>query len=120
VAVDRERHGENLPTPAGNQEDIRAPALVRGGSLDLPQMRPPVTTVHPRRQHQPVQLHHPANPLAVVAGMSRPSWRPEGSAVRPESRMLENKTRLLLILSQGLLDQARVIAGRATTASSCQ
>ena len=30
--------------------------------------------------------------------------------------MLENKTRLLLILSQDLLDQARVIAGRATTA----
>ena len=29
--------------------------------------------------------------------------------------MLENKTRLLLILSQELLDQARVIAGRATT-----
>jgi len=30
--------------------------------------------------------------------------------------MLENKTRLLLILSQNSLDQARVIAGRATTA----
>ena len=30
--------------------------------------------------------------------------------------MLEHKTRLLLILSQDLLDQARVIAGRATTA----
>ncbi len=30
--------------------------------------------------------------------------------------MLDNKTRLLLILSQDLLDQARVIAGRATTA----
>jgi hypothetical protein len=30
--------------------------------------------------------------------------------------MLENRTRLLLILSQDLLDQARVIAGRATTA----
>jgi hypothetical protein len=29
--------------------------------------------------------------------------------------MLENKTRLLLILSQDVLDQARVIAGRATT-----
>ena len=30
--------------------------------------------------------------------------------------MLENRTRLLLILSQDMLDQARVIAGRATTA----
>ena len=30
--------------------------------------------------------------------------------------ILENKTRLLLILSQDVLDQARVIAGRATTA----
>ena len=29
--------------------------------------------------------------------------------------MLENRTKLLLILSQELLDQARVIAGRATT-----
>mgnify|MGYP003694133491 FL=1 len=29
--------------------------------------------------------------------------------------MLENRTRLLLILSQDVLDQARVIAGRATT-----
>ena len=30
--------------------------------------------------------------------------------------MLENNTRLLLIVSQDLLDQARVIAGKATTA----
>ena len=30
--------------------------------------------------------------------------------------MLENRTKLLLILSQDMLDQARVIAGRATTA----
>jgi len=30
--------------------------------------------------------------------------------------MLENRTRLLLILAQDQLDQARVIAGRATTA----
>jgi hypothetical protein len=29
--------------------------------------------------------------------------------------MLENRTRLLLIVSQDLLDQARVIAGRATS-----
>lgn len=29
--------------------------------------------------------------------------------------MPENRTRLLLILSQDLLDQARVVAGRATT-----
>jgi hypothetical protein len=29
--------------------------------------------------------------------------------------MLENKTRLLLILSQDVLDEARVIAGKATT-----
>jgi len=31
------------------------------------------------------------------------------------SMMLENKTRLLLVLSQDVLDQARVIAGKATT-----
>jgi hypothetical protein len=29
--------------------------------------------------------------------------------------ILENKTRLLLILSQDVVDQARVIAGKATT-----
>ena len=29
--------------------------------------------------------------------------------------MLENRTRLILILSQDMLDEARVIAGRATT-----
>src|SRR5206468_12995848 len=45
--------------------------------------------------------------------MSRP--QPEVSLWQ-ESRMLENKTRLLLILSQDSLDQARVIAGTATTA----
>ena len=32
------------------------------------------------------------------------------------SMMLENKTRLLLVLSQDVMDQARVIAGKATTA----
>lgn len=38
-------------------------------------------------------------------------------SVRQESMtlLLENKTRLLLILSQDVLDQARVIAGKATT-----
>jgi hypothetical protein len=30
--------------------------------------------------------------------------------------MFENKTRVLLILSQEILDQARVLAGKATTA----
>src|SRR5213594_1004898 len=34
---------------------------------------------------------------------------------REEGRMLETRTRLLLILPQNQLDQARVIAGRATT-----
>src|SRR5207342_1378603 len=34
---------------------------------------------------------------------------------REVSLLLENRTRLLLILSQDMLDQARVIAGRATT-----
>ena len=29
--------------------------------------------------------------------------------------MVENKTRLILVLSQDMLDEARVIAGRATT-----
>ena len=34
--------------------------------------------------------------------------------------LLENKTRLLLILSQDVLDQARVIAGKATTVLKLQ
>ena len=44
--------------------------------------------------------------------MSRPSLLTNGRALRQER---EDRTRLLLILSQDLLDQARVIAGRATT-----
>ena len=47
--------------------------------------------------------------------MSRPNRLPEVRARGRDSRMLENRTRLLLILSQDLLDQARVVAGRATT-----
>jgi hypothetical protein len=46
--------------------------LVRGGLPDLREMRPPVTAVHSRRQHQSVQLHHPPNALAVVAGPKGP------------------------------------------------
>src|SRR4029450_3330962 len=56
------------------------------------------------------------------SGMSWASWRPgaksfEGGSFNsePGAKMRENKTRLLLILSQDMLDQARVIAGRATT-----
>src|SRR6266446_8101945 len=58
--------------------------------------------------------------------MSRLSWAAGGKPFTAGSsgeraRALahdanEDKTRLLLILSQDLLDQARVIAGRATTA----
>jgi hypothetical protein len=48
--------------------------------------------------------------------MSPSSRLSAASTLRQESRMLENRTRLLLILSQDLLDQARVVAGRATTA----
>jgi hypothetical protein len=35
--------------------------------------------------------------------------------MRKGTMILENKTRLLLILSQDAVDQARVIAGKATT-----
>jgi hypothetical protein len=55
-----------------------------------------------------------AGAVAVpVAIGTRPGLRP------PPARslmILENRTRLLLIVSQDVLDQARVIAGRATTA----
>jgi hypothetical protein len=56
------------------------------------------------------------------SGMSWASWRPGRRSFKgdsfnsePGAKMRENKTRLLLILSQDMLDQARVIAGRATT-----
>jgi hypothetical protein len=35
VAVDGEGHGDDLAAPARNQKDIRAPALIRRGLLDL-------------------------------------------------------------------------------------
>jgi hypothetical protein len=38
-----------------------------------------------------------------------------GNSVKSERWMRENRTRLLLILSQDLLDHARVIAGQATS-----
>jgi hypothetical protein len=72
VTVDREGHREDLATPAGNQEGVGAPALVRGRPLDLAEMRPPVPPVDPWGQHEPVQLHDPPNPLAVVAGTKGP------------------------------------------------
>ena len=72
MAVDRKGHGDHLTAPAGNQEDVRAPALVGGRLLNLPDVRPALAAVDPRCQHQPVQLHHASNAFAVVA-------RPEGS-----------------------------------------
>jgi hypothetical protein len=66
-------------TTAGNQENVRAPALVRGRLLDLADVRPPVPAVDSRGQHEAVQLHHPPNALAVVA-------RPEGAVYhRPDA-----------------------------------
>jgi hypothetical protein len=52
---------------ARNQEDVRAPALVRRRLLHLAQMRPAVPTMGSRRPHQAVQAHQPPNALAVVA-----------------------------------------------------
>jgi len=53
---------------ARDQEDVRAPALIRGRLPDLAQLRAPVTAVDPGRQHQAVQLHDAPNPLPVVPG----------------------------------------------------
>jgi hypothetical protein len=47
-------------------------------------------------------------PTGIRPGLRQPLER--------SPMMRENRTRLLLILSQDVLDQARVIAGRATTA----
>ena len=67
VAIDREGHREHLPTPARDQEDVRAPALIRGRLLHLAQMRLAVPAMDPRRQHQAVHPHEPPNAFAVVA-----------------------------------------------------
>jgi len=47
VTVDREGHREDLAAPAGNQEHIGAPALVRRWPLDLAEVRPPVPPMDP-------------------------------------------------------------------------
>src|SRR5437870_12976377 len=56
-----------------------------------------------RRAHSTINYIRNINYYSEAAGESM-------------SMMLENKTRLLLVLSQDVLDQARVIAGKATTA----
>jgi hypothetical protein len=72
VAINGEGHRDHLAAPTGNQEDVRAPALIRGRPLDLTDVRPAVAAMHSRRQHQPVQLHDPANALAVVPDAKGP------------------------------------------------
>jgi hypothetical protein len=73
VTIEGKSHGEHLATPARDQEDVRAPALIRGGLLHSLQVRPPVPAVDARRQHEPVHPHHPGNALAVVAGPELPA-----------------------------------------------
>jgi hypothetical protein len=62
---------EDLAAPARDQEDVRAPALVRGRLLSLAEMGPAVPAMNPRRQHEPVHPHEPPNALAVVARQAR-------------------------------------------------
>src|SRR5467141_1189292 len=45
VTIDREGHRENFAAPAGDEEDVGAPALVRGRLLYLAEMRPAMATV---------------------------------------------------------------------------
>ncbi len=57
MAVGREGHREDLAAPAGDEEHIGAPALVRCRLLDLTEMRATVTPVD-LRQQQGNQKHH--------------------------------------------------------------
>jgi predicted small metal-binding protein len=69
---------------------------------------------HAKRAHRMVAI------AMEVEKKARAAIR-DVSTLRQESRMLENRTRLLLILSQDMLDQARVIAGaERRQRSSCQ
>jgi hypothetical protein len=72
VTVDRKGDREDLATPARNQEDVGAPALVRRRLLDLAEVRPPAPPVDSWRQREPVPLHDPQNPLTIVAGAKGP------------------------------------------------
>ena len=100
VAVDREGDREHLAAPAGDQEDVRAPALVRRRLLHLAEMRPAVAAMDPRRQHQAVHAHEPPDALAVVASAEGAvDHRPHaaiavgGAAVRDGADLLERPSR---------------------------
>src|SRR5262249_50641834 len=80
VAINREGHGDDLATPTRDQEDVGAPALIRGRLVELPEVRPAVATVDARRQHQPVELHHAPNAFAIVARPECPvDYRPHAA-----------------------------------------
>jgi hypothetical protein len=98
VTVDREGDREDFTTPARDQKDIGAPALVRGRLDDPAQVGPTVAPMRPRRQHQPVQLHDAPNALAVVARPEGPvHHRPDAAiaigrpAVRHRSDLLQDR-----------------------------
>jgi hypothetical protein len=82
IAVDREGHGDDLAAPAGNQEDVRAPALVRGRLLDLPEMRPPVASMNAGAPHQTVHTYMTGGSACGCSRSGRsgsPSSTPGGS-----------------------------------------
>src|SRR5262249_16894497 len=77
---------------------------------DLTDMRPPVATMHAGRQHQPVQLHHAANALAVVPDPERSVHHGPYPAVAVRRSAVRHRADLL---HHGLVVRAAVAASRA-------
>jgi hypothetical protein len=69
--------------------------LVGGRLLDAAQVRPPVTPMNARGEHQPVELHHPPDALAVVARPKRPVYHRPHSAVAVGGPAVRHRADLL-------------------------
>jgi hypothetical protein len=89
VAVDHERDRHHLAAPAGNEENIGTPALVRRRLLHLAQMGAAVTAMDARGEHQSIQPHDPADSMTAVlrpAGLVHHRAGPPGAVARTAVR----------------------------------
>jgi len=69
MTIDGEGH---LAAPARDEKHVRTPPLIRGRLLHLAEMGPPMPTMDPWREHEPMQLHHASDALPVVARAEGP------------------------------------------------
>ena len=100
---------EHLPAPARDQEDVRAPALVRRGLLYLAQMRPAVPAMDPRRQHQAVHPHEPPDALAGIASPKCPVHHHPHAAIAVGGPAVGDRADLL---EDRLIGEPAIEAGR--------